>query len=154
MRQPKLSALQTLLRGRAKAIGLAFECNPRAHAGHRRRRHPENIRIKVVRVNYVNLVLFQKAREPAKLRDEILIIEARERVLGNLSGTESIRFVAQRSFVLQTRQPHAAAPALVQLSHELKGLALSATLLETVDHVENVWFQVKPPSERDFDSSD
>ena len=94
-----------------------------------------------MRVNYVNLVLFQEAREPAKLRNEVAIIEARERILGNLSEAESICFAAQRSFVLQTGEPYAATLALVQLSHKLKGLALAATLFEAVNHVQNVWFQ-------------
>jgi hypothetical protein len=105
-------------------------------------------------MNDVNLVLFQKASEPAKLRYEIPIIEAGERIFWNLSEAESICLIAQRSVVLQTREPHTATPVLVQLSHKLERHALAATLLEAVDHVQNVWFQVKPPSERDFDSSD
>jgi hypothetical protein len=89
-------------------------------------------------VNDVNLVLFQKVTEPSKLPDKIPIIEARERVLWNFSEAEPICFGAQRSFVLQTREPHAATPALVQLSHELKSHALAAALLEAVDHVQNI----------------
>src|SRR5712692_1845804 len=150
MRQTKRAALQTFLRGSAKAVGLAFVGYARADASHCRRRHSENICVKVVGVNYVDFILGQEARKPAQLRDEIPIIEAGERILGNFSEAESIRFAAQRSFVLQTREPHAATPALVQLSHQLKRLALAAALLEAVNHVQNVWFQLGmyPPSFR------
>jgi hypothetical protein len=86
-------------------------------------------------VNDVNFVLFQKAREPAKLRDKIPIVEARERILGNLSEAESIGFGAQPSLVLQTREPHAATPTIMQLADKLKRQALAAALLETVDYV-------------------
>src|SRR5258707_7884068 len=148
MRQTKRAALQTLLRGSAKAIGLAFVGNARADPRQRRGRHPENVCIKVVRVNDVDLILFQEACQPAQLPNEVAIIEARQRILGNLTEAESIRFAAQRSFVLQTRQAHAGASALVQLSHKLEGLALAATLLKAVDHVQNVRLQLGmyPPS--------
>jgi hypothetical protein len=33
----------------------------------------------------------------------------------------------------------------VQLAHKLKRQTLAAALLEAVDHVQNVWFQVRPP---------
>src|SRR5712692_869612 len=144
MRQTKRAALQTFLRGSAKAVGLAFVGYARADTSHRR--YSENICVKVVGVNYVDFILGQEARKPAQLRDEIPIIEAGERILENFSEAQSIRFAAQRSLVLQTREPHAGTPAFVQLSHKLKRLALAAAILEAVNHVQNVWFHDCPVS--------
>src|SRR6266705_151826 len=94
MRQPKRAALRALLHRRTKAVCLTFVSHPRRHPRYRCGRHSENVCVKVVRVNYVDLVVFQEA-----------------------------------------------------------GQALRSSLLEAIDHVENVWFHFTPPSEPDFDSS-
>ena len=133
MRQAKRPALQTLLRGSAKAIGLAFVGNARADPRQRRGRHPENVCIKVVRVNDVDLILFDEMNQAAKLSGEVEIVEAVERIFVDFTNTKLIGFRAERAAILQAGETDTALSAGVQLRQELHGLALASTLLETID---------------------
>jgi hypothetical protein len=132
--QTEGGALGALLHWGPKAVSLAFRSNTSAHPGEKGSRHAEDVRIKTVRVNDVDFVLFNKLNQPTNLFDEVEIVEAVERVFVDLSKAQLISLGAQRTAILQTGEMNAALSAGVQLSQELHGLALAATLLEAIDN--------------------
>jgi hypothetical protein len=91
--------------------------------------HAENVRIKAVGVNHVDLVFFDITDEAAELFHEIQIVEARQRIFMNLTDAKLFGLLPERSAILKTGQPHAHFTTM-QLSQQLQRLALAATLLK------------------------
>src|SRR2546425_8030135 len=102
-------------------------------------------------MNQVDFIRSQETHETAKLSGEVPIIKTGQWIFANFADAESICFDAQRTFVLQACQLHAAKSARLQETRELQRLALSTALLEAVDDVQNVRFQSRSPPPREFD---
>src|SRR6266404_314596 len=148
MREAEGAALYKLLFRTAKSIRLALVGHSRRHSANCSGCHAKNICVETVRMNNIDFIFFQKALETPKLIYEIQIIKAGQGEFRNLTQTKTICLSSQHTFVLQAGNPHSASPPLVQLAHKLEGLALAATLLEAINHVQNVWDHFRPPSEQ------
>src|SRR2546430_17548033 len=84
--QPEREALDVLLHRSAKAVSLAFRCQTAGHSGEIRADHSEDVRVKAVRVHYVDAILFDVLAKPAKLLQKIQIVEASQWIFMDLSN--------------------------------------------------------------------
>src|SRR6185437_1004875 len=100
MSQPERETLDALLHRRAKTVGLAFRCQTSPNAREMRADHSEDVCVEAVRVNYVDVILFDVSHEPAKLLQKIQIIEAGQRIFVDLSDSQFLSLSLQRTFVL------------------------------------------------------
>jgi hypothetical protein len=57
--------------------------------------HSKDIRVEAMRPDDADIILSEKVPESPKLDDKIPIVEAGERILENLTGSDEIRFAAQ-----------------------------------------------------------
>src|SRR2546429_6717411 len=73
--QPERETLSALLHRSAKAVSLTFRCQTAGHSGEIRADHSKDVRVKAVRVNYVNAILFDVLDELAKLLRKVEIIK-------------------------------------------------------------------------------
>src|SRR5947209_6534813 len=94
MSETKGAALGALLHQASKPIGLAFRSDAHTRLSNCSGRHSEDVRVKVVRVNNVDLMCFQEAHESPKLNCEVPIIKTIERVFRDFCKTETLGFGA------------------------------------------------------------
>src|SRR5437868_12303550 len=88
--QTKRHSLGALLYRGAKAVGFALRSYPRRHARQIRASHAEDVCVKTVCVNDINLVFFDVDHEPAKLFGEVQVVETCERIFMDLSNSKRL----------------------------------------------------------------
>ena len=133
MREAVSLSLDELLRGRAPAGSLAPRRDAHADAGQPRRRHAEDVRVKVVGLNDANAALLQMQREAAHLNQRLPVIKTVEAVFGNFGQAHALGFTEQRARFIEAGKVHVVLTAGFEQSRDLQGLALRAALMKTAD---------------------
>ena len=112
--------------------GLAPRGDARGQARERGGSRPEDVRVKVVRVDDIYLVLAQVSSEASKLGERVAVVKAVQGVGRNLFEAQARHLFAQHALAVQTRDVHVVTSALAEQAHDLHGLALRAALVEAV----------------------
>ena len=93
--------------------------------------HTKNVRVEIVRMDHVNLVLFQKLREAAELASGVKIVKTIQSKFRNVVQTQSLEILEQHSLAIKCCNKDVASARFQQQSRELDRLSFGSALMET-----------------------
>src|SRR5262245_48698224 len=126
------AALDEFLRPRANPRSLAARSDARRRSGQPGADHPEDVRVKVVRVDDIYPPLSQKTGEAGELLDHASVIKTGDRKRRNFAEPHLTQLAGQISLWAHTRDEYLKARAFFQRLRDLRRLTLRSRRIKAI----------------------